>query len=189
MLDEWTFDAFRVTTPTQRAMKDIAQRYAEELLAGGKAWLYMGGQVGSGKSHLCTAVCGIALNNNRQVRYMQWVDDGRRLKALVNDPAYEDVIEPWINADILYIDDLFKMQHREGDKARPTDADVRAAFSIINGRYVQDKPTIITSEWLLSSDLLAADGGTFSRVYQKCRDYLCEISPGGEKNYRLRADV
>lgn len=35
---------------------------------------------------------------------------------------------------------------------------------------------------------MASDGGTFSRVYQKSKNYTVEISAGAEKNYRLLLD-
>ena len=184
VIEQWTFDAFRALTPIQKIMKETALKYTETLLSGKKPWLFMGGQVGSGKSHLCTAVCGELLRAGKAVHYMQWVTDSRTLKANANDlGAYEAAVTPFLNAEVLYIDDLFKMSQRDGVK--PTDADIRAAFEIINHRYVQDKATIITSEWFLTTDLLACDGGTFSRAYQKSKGFTVEISAGAGKNYRL----
>lgn len=184
IIDQWTFDNFLEKTVTQKAMKTLALKYRDALLADEKPWLFMGGQVGSGKSHLCTAVCGELLQAGKAVYYMQWVTDSRALKANANDlDAYQAAVTPFLNAEVLYIDDLFKMAKRES--VRPTDADIRAVFEIINFRYIQDKPTIITSEWFLTTDLLESDGGTFSRVYQKSKGYTAEISTGTDKNYRL----
>ena len=184
IIDQWTFDAFFAETATQKAMKSAARRYADAVLDGQKPWLFMGGQVGCGKSHLCTAVCGELLRAGKAVYYVQWVTDSRALKANANDlDGYQAAVTPFLNAEVLYIDDLFKMAKREN--VRPTDADIRAVFEIINYRYIQNKPTIITSEWFLTTELLESDGGTFSRVYQKSKDYTVEISQGADKNYRL----
>ena len=187
VLEQWTFDAFIAETKQQQNLKERAMSYTQAVLDGGKPWLFMGGQVGTGKSHLCTAVCGELLKAGRPVRYMQWVTDSRALKAVANDlEGFDALADPYTTVEILLIDDLFKSQHRQGDRVRPTEADARVAFEIINARYIQDKPTIITSEWHLTTDLMEADAGTFSRVYQKCKGFLCEISRDNSKNYRLR---
>lgn len=188
LLDKWTLDAYTATEEWQKRMKSTAEKYLDHVRNGGKSWLFMGGQVGCGKSHLCTAVCGEILKT-RAVKYMQWVTDSRKLKALANDESFMDALEPYISADVLYIDDLFKMQHREGQKSRPTEADIRIAFELFNARYVRDKLTIISCEWLLTGDLMDADAGTFSRVYEKTRGFRCEILPGTGRNYRIREDA
>lgn len=187
LLDEWTFETYLTENRTQKQMKALAEQYDAALASGQKPWLFMGGQVGCGKSHLCTAICGRALKRHQPVRYFQWMEESRRLKAAVTETHFEELISPWIEAEILYIDDLFKQQRRASGDLRPTDADVRIAFSLINMRYVRNKPTLITSEWLLTSDLISADEATFSRVYQKCEGFLCEISRDERKNHRLKA--
>ena len=186
LLDRWTFEAYTTAEPWQATMKETAEAFVKHVQDKGKGWLFLGGQVGSGKSHLCTAACGELLKS-RSVRYMQWATDSRKLKALSNDEGFFDEVEPYLTADILYIDDLFKMQHKEGQQSRPTEADVRIAFEILNDRYILDKTTIISCEWLLTGDLMNADAGTFSRVYEKTRGYRCEVLPGAGRNYRLRA--
>lgn len=187
LLDAWTFERFMVEDNIQEAMKATALNYSAALSEGKKPWLFMGGQVGSGKSHLCTAICGQAMREGRVVRYFQWMEESRRLKAAVTESHFEELISPWVEAEILYIDDLFKQQRRVNGDLRPTDADVRIAFSLINMRYVRNKPTLITSEWLLTDDLISADEATFSRVYQKCEGFLCEISRDEKKNHRLKS--
>lgn len=185
VLDGWTFDAYKAAQPWQQTMKDTAQRYAQHILDGGTSWLYMGGQVGSGKSHLCTAVCGELLRTRFPVRYMRWVTDSGNLKGSVNDrEAFSDAMDKWKDAKILYVDDLFKMGHRTGERPRPTDADIRVAFELFDYRYAERKPTIITSEWMLSTELMDIDAGTFSRMYEMSKGYLIEITPGKGKNWR-----
>ena len=185
VLDGWTFDAYKATQPWQTAMKETAMKYANSIQSGGNAWLYMGGQVGSGKSHLCTAVCGELLRTRFSVRYMRWVTDAGNLKGYVQDrDAFSDAMDKYKDARILYIDDLFKMGHRPGMRPQPTDADIRVAFELLDYRYAERKPTIITSEWLLSTELMDIDAGTFSRVYEMSKGYLVEIAPGKGKNWR-----
>ena len=184
-LDSCTFDTYQVSEPWQKEMKDTALRYTEHLKQKGTEWLFLGGAVGSGKTHLCTAVCGEIMRTGRNVKYMQWVTESRRLKALVTDEeAFEEASVRYCEADILYIDDLLKQQHLPGASPKPTDADIRIVFEIINDRYIRHKPTIISSEWSLARDLIQADAGAFSRIYERAKNYSCEVQ--GNKNYRLK---
>ena len=185
-LESCTFDSYKAEEPWQKAMKDTALRYTNHLKGKGEEWMFLGGTVGSGKSHLCTAVCGELMRSGRNVKYMQWVSESRRLKALVTDEeAFDDAIEKYRESDILYIDDLLKQQHQFGGIPKPTDADIRVVFEIINDRYNRRKPTIISSEWTLTKDLMDADPGAFSRIYERAKGFMCELT-GADKNYRLK---
>ena len=104
-VQRYRFDNFECETPTQRKMKDTAEKYLHDLLSqkGNRdvrhPWLYMGGNPGSGKTHLCTAVCGELLKANVRVRYMQWTVESRRLKFSDNED-FEDQLSEYINADM-----------------------------------------------------------------------------------------
>lgn len=186
-LDSQTFEKFVTRTDTQKRIKETAERYLTDLLKDRenprKPWLYIGGNPGSGKTHICTAVCGELLKNNIGVRYMQWVDVSRKLKASVNDEDFEDQVADYINISVLYIDDLLKQKYTPNPVF--TEADIKIAFTILNARYLMNKPTIISSEWDLASQLLAADEGVFSRVYERCKNYRVKIDRKMENNFRI----
>lgn len=184
-----TFAAFETRTPTQARIKETAEKYLAALLAPGirdnprRPWLYIGGNPGSGKTHICTAVCGELLRHNIGVKYMQWLNEARRLKAGINDDNFEDQVSEYIAVSVLYIDDLLKQKYTQNPTF--TEADIKIAFTILNARYLMNKPTIISSEWNLLEQLLAADEGVFSRVYERCKGYTISISRTPENNYRL----
>ncbi len=178
-----TMDAFKPDTQHARAMKTTAEKYLMAMHDGSEAWMFIGGAVGCGKTHICTAVCGELINAGRSVRYMEWLTEARRIKGYINDENADLILGKYIDADVLYIDDLFKTQHRQGDTPRPTEADVRVAFELINHRYNASKPTIITSEWYIT-ELLEVDEGTFSRVYEKSKGFQLTINRSAEKNRR-----
>lgn len=182
-----TFDRFKVTNNLQRQMLDLGQRYLADALAARNStrrpWLYIGGNPGSGKTHICTAVCGELLKRNIGVRYMQWVDEARRLKAAVNDDDFEEYVSDYINVPFLYIDDLLKQKYASTPAF--TEADIKVAFTLLNARYLMNKPTIITSEWNLIDQLLPADEGVFSRIYERCKGYTLNIERNPANNYRL----
>lgn len=186
VLDAWNMDAFTTGEGFQARMKDTAVRYVDAVKSGEKPWLFVGGAVGSGKSHLCTAVSGELLKDRFNVRYFQWLTDARRMKGLASDPDdYDSLLGRYSRVDVLYIDDLFKSRHNDQYGLNPSDADVRLAFELINSRYVEDKMLIISSEWLLTQELMSIDEGTFSRVYEKTKGYRLEISRGAGRNYRI----
>lgn len=184
-----TFDSFEVHTEIQAKIKRTAEKYLAALSDPEirhnprRPWLYIGGNPGSGKTHICTAICGEILNQNIGVRYMQWLNESRRLKAIVNDEDFEDRVQDYITVSLLYIDDLFKQKFTPN----PTfsEADIKIAFTILNARYLRNKPTIISSEWDLIEQLLPADEGVFSRVYERCKGYTVSIERDPANNYRL----
>lgn len=150
-------------------------------------WLYVGGNPGSGKTHICTAVCGELLKHNIGVKYMQWLDEARKLKAGVNDEDFEDSVSGYTAVSVLYIDDLLKQKYSPDPTF--TEADIKIAFTILNARYIMNKPTIISSEWSLLDHLLPADEGVFSRVYERCKGYTVTVDRNPQNNYRLRRET
>ena len=182
-----TFDSFITETPAQAIIKRSAEAYLESLLKewdGKRPWFYISGSPGSGKTHICTAICGSLLKANIGVKYMQWLNEARRLKSMVNDDDFDDQVSDYVGAPVLYIDDFLKQKWT--DNPVFTDADIKIAFTILNARYIMNKPTIISSEWDLMEHLLPADEATFSRVYERCRGFLVSISRRPENNFRMR---
>ena len=103
IIQDYTFAKFQATEPWQQKLKAAAQAYAQSL----EGWFFFGGQSGSGKTHLCTAICRKALHQGKQVRYMLWRDDVSRIKAVANQgEEYNAAIAPYKHAELLYIDDL-----------------------------------------------------------------------------------
>lgn len=141
-----------------QAMYNKALEYAEAP----KGWLYVCGKPGTGKTHICTAVCSSFIDSGRSTRYMVWRRDAPRLKSLITDAeAYYEAMEEFESADVLYIDDLFK-----GDI---TKADMNLAFELINARYnKRDAITIISTECSIE-DILSLDEALGSRIYERSK--------------------
>ena len=187
-IEEKTFKTFVAEDEWQRHMKDTAIAYGKAYFSaresGGKLpWFFIAGQPGCGKTHICTALCGVMLKREVPVYYMQWVTESRRLRALANDPAFDAMLWQYTDIDILYIDDLFKQQGHQD--IRTTDAEVKVLFEILNTRYIQNKATIISTEWYLENELMAVDDGTFSRVYERAKGFTVSIDRGQGHNYRI----
>lgn len=180
LIEQCTFDSFMTSEPWQSSMKDLAQHFVEDTNGN---WFYAGGQVGAGKTHLCTAIAGYLLGKGKETRYMLWRDEIVQLKANINDDiGYARLIGPLKTVDVLYIDDLFKTS--QGKK--PTDADVGIAFEILNYRYInQHLVTIISGERDMD-ELLEIDEAVGSRIYQRSKNYCVIIGKDPERNYRLK---
>lgn len=187
MIDTMTFSRYADTEPWQRQIKETAIRYVKAVKAGSTDWLVMTGQPGSGKTHLCTAVCGELMNYGLPVRYMQWTSDSNRIKGnRFDEEAMGELLYPLKTVEVLYIDDLFKTITDAAARKTPSEADVRLAFEILNDRVTRNKITIISCEMSLTGDLLEIDEATFSRAYEKAKRFICQIGRGAERNYRLR---
>ena len=162
-----TFDSFIVDNEMRSKIKKTAKEYLSVLSdpLDSLFCLY---------TDFCTAICGEILKQNIGVRYMQWLDESRRLKAKVNDENFEDQVSEYIDVSLLYIDDLLKQKYSPNPAF--TESDIKIAFTILNARYLRNKPTIISSEWDLINQLLPADEGVFSRVYERCKGYTVYIN-------------
>lgn len=179
MLDAYTFASFEAGEPWQREMKAAAAAYAENP----DGWFLLCGQTGCGKTHLCTAAVGRLMDAGRSARYMLWRDEAVKLKAAVNDEAaYAARMRPLKEADVLYIDDLFKT----AAGARPTPGDIHVAFELINARYCRPQAVTLISCEATVEELLQIDEAVGSRIYQRTRGHCVVVRRSPSRNYRMR---
>lgn len=184
VIRECTFDRYEATEDWQKLLKDKAVAYSENP----QGWFFLCGQPGIGKSHLCTAICRKFLLDGRGVSYMAWRDDINKLKDYDGESEQRlKLLERFKRAEVLYIDDLFKTGNApNGEKQRPTSADINIAFEIINYRYNNPELlTIVSSEWTMS-ELLGIDEATGSRIFERAGENGVNIRPDCRKNYRTR---
>ena len=180
---ELTFDNYITNTPWQKNLKQAAQRYAKE----GAGWFIIGGQPGAGKTHLCTAICRQRLLDGEAVHYLSWRETVTSLKGMSLDSEHrQETIQSYKTAPVLYIDDLFKTGRAGETAGHPTSADIGIAFEIINYRYCNHLPTVISTE-MTTEELLAVDEATGSRIIEMAGEHLYSINTDPQKNYRLRS--
>lgn len=172
-----TFQNFQTNQPFQQHILQCAKAYLQEK----HKWFYIGGQTGCGKTHICTAIVGGMIRNGFSVRYMVWREASNALKAALTDGSYSTQIAAYKEADVLYIDDLFKTS----STAEVSGADVRLAFEILDYRARNQMLTVISTEWLLPQ-LRQIDTAIGGRIIQMTKGYAFEIQPDAKKDYRLR---
>lgn len=182
-IKQYTFDKFEAKEDWQKKMIETAKKYVESGAKEGR-WLFVGGAVGSGKTHICTACAGKLLYK-MPVKYMTWPGESAKLKAIVNDDEeYGREMGILKETALLYIDDFFKPIKDDYGIKPPTAADVRIAYEIINHRYINKMPTIISSERYLS-ELIEVDEATGSRIAERSNGYCLTIGRDTKKNHRM----
>lgn len=185
IIREKTFEAYRDSEPWQKALKSGAIAYAENP----DGWLLFCGQSGSGKTHLCTAVCRKRLYAGDVVRYMAWKDKIAELKALSLDNEHRaEILQRLKTVQLLYIDDLYKVGRASDGSCSPTSADIGLAFEIINYRYINRLATIISTEKTVQ-ELIEIDEATGSRIVEMAEGHIFSIGKDMKRNYRLRGVV
>ena len=174
LLESCTFESYQAKERWQQAAKQAAEEYLSDCR--GK-WFFIGGSSGTGKTHLCTAICGKLMDGGIPCRYVQWRSDIPRIKALVNDAeAYQDAISPLKNIRALYIDDFLKGSVTDGDK--------NIAFDLLNARYCDPNAiTIISTEFPIDK-ILEWDEAIGSRIAQRAKEYTLNLR--GKQNWRLQ---
>lgn len=160
LLREYTFDSYKAETEKQKNIKRLAQ----EFVNAESGWFVICGRPGTGKTHICTAICSELIDGGKDVRYMLWREEAPRLKALVNDrEQYDCEMDRLKYCDVLYIDDFWK--------GTVTDADINLTFELLNARYNDArKRTIISGEKSIE-DILAIDEAIGSRIWQRSEGY------------------
>lgn len=182
-IKQYTFDKFEANEEWQKKMVETARKYVESGAKEGR-WLFIGGAVGSGKTHICTACAGRLLYQ-MPVKYMTWPGESAKLKAVVNDDEeYGREMGILKETALLYIDDFFKPIKDDYGIKPPTAADVRVAYEIVNHRYINKMPTIISSERYLS-ELMDVDEATASRIAERSQGFCLTIGRDTKKNHRM----
>lgn len=185
IIREKTFEAYTATEEWQKAIKTGAMAYANKP----DGWFLMCGQSGSGKTHLCTAVCRHRILAGEEVRYMPWRDKVAEIKALsLDNERRAEILNGYKTAQILYIDDLYKAGKAADGTSNPTGADVGLAFEIINYRYINHLPTIVSTE-KTPQELVEIDEATGSRIIEMAGEHVYSIARDAKRNYRLRGVV
>lgn len=193
LLTRYTLEAWQCREPWQKNLLDMAQRYAESP----EGWFCLSGTPGTGKTHLCTALCGLLMERGFSMRYMLWKDISTKAKAVVNDDeAYQEIVKPLKSVRVLYIDDLFKTGKAinrvtgQREAMSPTTGDINLAFEILNARYCNSRLLTIISTEMSLGDILDIDEAVGSRIAERTRGYYQDLTPPDPKkqkrNWRLR---
>jgi DNA replication protein DnaC len=177
-----TLKNFKAETEDQKLAKKQAKKYIDAFKDEN---LIICGHSGTGKTHLAV---GTAIDLEKQGFKIMFIDYPQMIQHLeeMKTGSFEQNMELGRieNAELLIIDDLFKVGYREWDgKLYLRDFHKRMVYSIINYRYNNRKPTIVTTELTLDK-LLFIDEAIGGRLIGQAGDNTIEFDDENE-NYRL----
>ena len=171
--------------PVVAEMKSKANQYYrafDEIKGFRQNSIMLIGQAGSGKTHLLTAVSNYLMHAKQvPVLYFPY-KDGMNDIAANNFERKSEIMERMKEVDVLFIDDLFKPIGGKVD-VKPWQAEI--IFEVVNYRYLNNKPMLISSELSLD-EMLYIDEALTSRLFEMAQDFTVTIKKDMKVNYRLR---
>lgn len=171
---EFSFANYNTWTDWQENIKNLAIENA-----GLKDWWFIGGQSGSGKTHISAAIANYQRNQGVKTKYIVWTDEINKLKN------YEDTsyLESLKKIECLYIDDLFK-RVGTGTTNGLTSPDITKTWELLNFRASNKLKTIISTELTLD-EITAIDESLAGRIKQKAHKYCLSLKKDSTKNMRM----
>jgi len=130
-------------TPQDSHSLQSAQELAENFARAPQGWLLLEGGYGCGKTHIAAAIANFAVSMGTPTLFITVPDLLDSLRFAFNDPetTFEARFEQVRNADLLILDD-FGTQNATGWAQEKL-------FQIINYRYINKLPTVITTNLML----------------------------------------
>lgn len=154
----------RFRTATVADLSGQRAKIAREWIDGGMvANVLLLGSVGVGKTHMACALARHAWDDGLNVLFLPVVE----LLDQLRPDGIKDAMSRATNADVLVLDDL--------GGERPTDWTGERLYAVINRRWLEERPTIVTSN-LTGDDLEAAAG---PRVWSRLYHGAMRLSVGG----------
>lgn len=172
---EKTFDNYEVTNRYQLEAKAKVIGYCKNFKET-NASLIITGRPGVGKTHLAAAAMTNLINQNVGCKYELYTTMLINLKQSVMDEAnFIREMDKYKVPTVLFLDDFLK--------GKPTDADLKYIFEIVNERYLKKKPMIISTEMSIRQ-ITSWDEAVASRLYQMSKGNVIEFGTDIE-NYRF----
>ena len=135
-----TFENFRTDKDFQKHMISKAKMYLEHPAK----CFYIGGQVGCGKTHICTALFVELLRKlGCNGKYIKWQEFVSNLKQAINDnDKYSKLIDLAKYSDVLYIDDFFTLDEFRKKYAALESQIVERRYDVMQTKTGADSPSL-----------------------------------------------
>lgn len=108
--------------------------------------------------------------------------DGMNNISANNYACKDEIIQQIKQVEMLFIDDLFKPI---GGKVKVYDWQAEIIFEIINHRYLNKLPLLISTELNFMS-MAEVDEALASRIFEMASDFTVTVPKNMMNNYRLR---
>ena len=172
----YKFDNFAPNTSNKKVLDNL-KKYSEKLVNDiEKKGLILIGDNGVGKTHLACSIANKLIENGTPVIYGTLINllaELRNSYDTDNNISEMEIIKLYENVDLLIIDDL--------GKEKPSEWGLEKLFTIVNSRYENNLPVIITTNYNQNAlvERLSLNGeietakSIISRLYEMC--YLVKI--------------
>lgn len=170
-LKQKSFENFRV-----HGGNKVAYEKAREAVDNKKGLMLIGVS-GIGKTHLAAAILNKRLEKGDKAIYVTVPELMDNIRKATLEGGDGELIKLVTQADLLLLDDL--------GVERTTDFALEKLFVIINSRYLEEKQTIITSNFPLSGLVERMGGAAGQRIVSRIAE-MCEIVRIDDKDWRFR---
>ena len=172
----YKFDNYEPNNSNRKVFNNL-KKYSERLVNGiEKKGLILIGNNGVGKTHLACSIANKLIENGTPVIYGTLINllaELRNSYDIDKNISEMEIFKLYENVDLLIIDDL--------GKEKPSEWGLEKLFTIINSRYENNLPVIITTNYNQKSlmERLSLNGeietakSIISRLYEMC--YLVKI--------------
>lgn len=170
-LKNYDFANYEITNQNSSAYKK-AKEYAENYINGTeRGSLFITGGVGTGKTYLASSIANRLIKNEIPVVFGTLINLLNDIKDSYSSDSEKEgtIIEKYSKIDMLIIDDL--------GKERPSEWTLEKLFTIINNRYENNLPVIITTNYnreklrerLANNKNYEIADSIISRLYEMCK--------------------
>lgn len=180
----YKFENFEVNSNNKKvyqSLRDYSERFVN---SGERKGLILTGNNGVGKTHLACSIANELIKNGIPIIYGTLINLLAELKNTYdndNNISEMEIIKLYEKVDLLVIDDL--------GKEKPSEWGLEKLFTIINSRYENNLPVIITTNYDQNSliNRLSINGeietvkSIISRLYEMC--YLVKIE---DRDHRIK---
>ena len=154
---------------------DIAKGYADNFHNNNGEGIIFTGGVGTGKTHLAAAICKeVTYKYSTTVEFVSYVQLLADIRAAFSgNKNIGEIEEKMMKTGLLVIDDLGKEKQSQFSN--------ETLYRVVNERYKNELPVIITTNWPLETLSERLDYAVFSRLIGTCK--VVEMSGS---DYRMR---